>query len=72
MSIDLAQLLNLDPIEKLKIIVALEESMASADPIALTPEQQDEIRRRKAEMLADPESALDWDEVERQLGNRDA
>lgn len=67
MSIDLSQLLSLDPVEKLKIIVALEDSLATGGPIALTPEQQDEIRRRKAEMLANPDSALDWDEVQRRL-----
>lgn len=67
MSVDLSELLNLDPVEKLRIIAALEESLANQGPLQLSPEQRDEIRRRKRELDANPESAISWEVLEQYL-----
>lgn len=73
MSYDLTELLNLQTTEKLRLIGALWDSIDSSatEPYQLTPQQQDEIRRRKAEMDAHPESCLEWSEIERYLDSQD-
>ena len=71
MSIDLTQLLSLDPIEKLRIIAALEDSLAPTGPITLTAEQIEELRRRKREHELNPESAIGWETLERYLDAED-
>lgn len=74
MSYDLSELLGLQTPEKLRLIGALWDSIGDSPtaPFRLSPEQQDEIRRRKAEMLANPESTLEWSEIERFLDSNDA
>jgi putative addiction module component (TIGR02574 family) len=74
MSIDLSQLLGLPTPEKLRLIDALWDSIEEApvSPVVLTAEQQDEIRRRDAEMSADPSSCADPADIDRLLKAEDA
>ncbi len=66
----LAELLKLSASERAEIAMALWESLTDAereDELALTPEQEAELDRRLAEHIANPGSAIPWDEVRRKL-----
>ena len=66
----LTKLLELPPRERVDIAMALWDSLTPAEQEAefeLTPEQRAELDRRLAEHLADPASAIPWDEVRRKL-----
>ena len=52
--------------------MALWESLTDAereDEMALTPEQEAELDRRVAEHIANPDSAIPWEEVRRKLAD---
>ena len=66
----LAELLKLSPKERAEIAMALWESLTDTEreaELALTPEQEAELDRRLAEHIANPGSAIPWDEVRRKL-----
>jgi putative addiction module component (TIGR02574 family) len=66
----LARLLKLPPEERIELALALWESLGDTDREAaftLSDEQRAELDREMAEHLADPESSLPWDVVERRL-----
>jgi putative addiction module component (TIGR02574 family) len=66
----LAELLRLPASQRVEIAMALWESLTEADreaELALTPEQEAELDRRLAEHVANPGSAIPWDEVRRKL-----
>ena len=66
----LTKLLELPATERVDIAMALWDSLTPAAQEAefeLTPEQRAELDRRLAEHLADPASAIPWDEVRRKL-----
>jgi putative addiction module component (TIGR02574 family) len=66
----LAELLKLSARERAEIAVALLESLTDDEreaELALTPEQETELDRRLAEHIANPGSAIPWDEVRRKL-----
>ena len=66
----LAELLNLSARDPIEIAMALWESLAETEreaELALTPEQEVELDRRLAEHIANPASAIPWDEVRRKL-----
>ena len=66
----LAELLKLSPKERADIAMALWESLTDAErenELALTPEQEAELDRRLAEHIANPGSAIPWDDVRRKL-----
>ena len=66
----LAELLKLSPRERAEIAMALWESLTDTEreaELALTPEQEAELDRRLAEHIANPGSAIPWDEVRRKL-----
>jgi putative addiction module component (TIGR02574 family) len=66
----LAKLLELPATERVDIAMALWESLTPAEQEAefdLTPEQRAELDRRLAEHIANPASAIPWDEVRRKL-----
>lgn len=68
MSYDLSELLTLGTPEKLRLIGALWDSIdESPEFVRLTEAQLQEVRRRDAEMSADPDASADPDEVERLL-----
>jgi putative addiction module component (TIGR02574 family) len=66
----LAKLLELPATERVDIAMALWDSLTPAEQGAecdLTPEQRAELDRRLAEHIANPASAIPWDEVRRKL-----
>lgn len=66
----LAALLKLSAAERVEIAMALWESLTDAEraaELALTPEQEAELDRRLAEDVANPGSAIPWDDVRREL-----
>lgn len=66
----LAELLKLSARERAQIAMALWESLTDGEREAefvLTPEQEAELDRRLAAHLANPSSAIPWDEVHRKL-----
>jgi putative addiction module component (TIGR02574 family) len=66
----LTKLLELPATDRVDIALALWDSLTPAEQEAefdLTPEQRAELDRRLAEHIADPASAIPWDEVHRKL-----
>lgn len=66
----LSELLKLPADERIEIALALWESLDDAQreaELALSPEQAAELDRRLAEHLANPGSAIPWEEVRRKL-----
>jgi putative addiction module component (TIGR02574 family) len=56
--------------ERVEIAMALWESLTDAErgaELGLTPEQEAELDRRLAEHIANPGSAIPWEEVRRKL-----
>ena len=69
----LAELLKLPASERVEIAMALWESLTDAEreaELALSPEQEAELDRRLPEHIANPGSAIPWDEVRRKLAGR--
>lgn len=69
-STSLSELLKLPAAERVKLAMALWESLSGAErdaELALSPEQQAELDRRWAEHLKNPDSAIPWDQVRRKL-----
>jgi putative addiction module component (TIGR02574 family) len=68
----LAELLKLTPGQRIEIAMALWDSLSDderAAELALTPEQEAELDRRISEHVADPGSAIPWDDVRRKLAS---
>jgi putative addiction module component (TIGR02574 family) len=66
----LTKLLELPATERVDIAMALWDSLTPTEQEAefdLTPEQRAELDRRLAEHVADPTSAVPWEEVRRKL-----
>jgi putative addiction module component (TIGR02574 family) len=66
----LAELLKLSASDRVEIVMALWESLSEterAGQLALTLEQEAVLDRRLAEHIANPASAVPWDEVRRKL-----
>ena len=66
----LAELLRLPASQRVELAIALWESLTDAEreaELVLTPEQETELDRRLAEHVANPGSAIPWDEVRRKL-----
>ncbi len=69
-SSNLANLLKLPAGERAELAMALWESLSDREresELELTPEQEAELDRRWADHLANPESAIPWNEVRRKL-----
>jgi putative addiction module component (TIGR02574 family) len=62
-------LLNLSPSERLMLVQDLWDSLSEED-IPLTPEQKDELDRRKAAYQANPSSGSSWEDVKRRIIER--
>jgi putative addiction module component (TIGR02574 family) len=71
MPIDIEALKQLSSEEKLRIIHELWEDL-SANPgdIPVSEAVLEEVERRRAEMLANPASAVPWEEVKRRIKER--
>jgi len=68
----LAELLKLSASDRVEIVMALWESLSAterAGQLALTLEQEAELDQRLAEHIANPASAVPWDEVRRKLAD---
>lgn len=68
----LAELLKLPASERIEIAMALWDSLTDVEreaELALTPEQEAELDRRVAEHIANPDSAIPWEEVRRKLAD---
>ena len=68
----LAVLLKLPAKDRVELAMALWESLTDAEreaEFALTPEQEAELDRRLTEHLANPGSAIPWEEVRRKLAS---
>ena len=66
----LSQILKLPAHERAELAMALWESLTDAEretELTLSTEQEAELDRRWAEHLADPTSAVPWEEVRRKL-----
>jgi putative addiction module component (TIGR02574 family) len=66
----LAELLKLSARDRIEIVMTLWESLSETEraaQFALTPEQKAELDHRLAEHIANPASAVAWDEVRRKL-----
>ena len=71
-SSNLANLLKLPPDERAELAMALWESLTDQEresELDLSSDQKAELDRRWAEHLANPESAIPWEEVRRRLRN---
>jgi putative addiction module component (TIGR02574 family) len=69
-SSDLAHLLKLPADERAELAMALWDSLTNEErdaELELSPEQRVELDRRWAEHLANPESAVPWEDVRRKL-----
>ena len=70
---DLAELLKLPAVDRAELAITLWESLTDEErgaELMLGPEERAELDRRWAEHLADPGSAISWQDVRRKLGNR--
>ncbi len=68
----LAELLKLSASDRIEIAMALWDSLAETDrdaQLAVTPEQEADLDRRLAEHIANPASAIRWNEVRRNLAD---
>ena len=66
----LAELLKLSVSDRVEIAMALWESLSEterAEQLPLAVEQEAELDRRLAEHIANPASAVPWDEVRKKL-----
>ena len=69
---DLAELLKLPAVDRAGLAITLWESLTDEErgaELKLGPEERAELDRRWAEHLADPGSAISWQDVRRKLGN---
>lgn len=69
-SSNLANLLKLPADERAELAMALWESLTDQEresELELSSDQKAELDRRRAEHLANPESAIPWEEVRRKL-----
>jgi putative addiction module component (TIGR02574 family) len=74
MSPSLSELLKLSARERAELAMALWESLSGAEresELELMPEEGAELDRRWADHVRRPESAIPWDEVRRQLLDRE-
>lgn len=73
MSAEFEQLFHLSVSERLQLVQELWDSIASQpDAVPVPKWQKDELARRKAEYLKDPNSGRSWDEVQRRILGGDA
>ena len=69
---DLAELLKLPAVDCAELAITLWKSLTDQErgaELKLGPEERAGLDRRWAEHLADPRSAISWQDVRRKLGN---
>lgn len=73
-STKLPDLLKLPPRERAELAIVLWDSLSGAEreaELSLTPEQSVELDRRWAQHLANPDTAVSWDDARRRLWGTD-
>ena len=71
MSPDVTSIFDLSPSEKLELVEDLWDDLASRpEDVPVHDWQKEELARRKANLLKDPASGLNWDEVQRRVRSR--
>ena len=68
-----AELMKLSTAERLELVEELWDSIAAdseGEPFPVSPEQQEELRRRLRELEMHPERARPWSEVRQRLWAR--
>jgi putative addiction module component (TIGR02574 family) len=73
-STSLSELLKLPPGDRAELAMALWESLSDVEreaELTLTDEQAAELDRRRAQHLANPQTAVPWSEVRRRLLGRE-
>lgn len=66
-----SSIFDLSPAEKLQLVEDLWDDLAATpDDVPLHEWQKEELDRRQANLLNNPESALSWDEVKRRVRSR--
>lgn len=71
MSADYSHLFELPTAEKLQLVEDLWDDIAASDePLPLPQWQIDELRRRKALRLANPNAGSTWEEVQQRILGR--
>jgi putative addiction module component (TIGR02574 family) len=63
----LQQLLELTPEERIELAEDLWDSVEADEMPPLTPEQKQEVERRYAELINEPEKGLKWEDVKARL-----
>ena len=66
MNAEFASLLKLGRAERLQLVEDLWDSLAAEEAPPVTAAQSDELRRRRARFLQQPDSGLNWEQVQRQ------
>jgi putative addiction module component (TIGR02574 family) len=62
---------DLSPPEKLQLVEDLWDDLAaSPDTVPVHEWQKDELERRKANLMNNPASAVDWEDVKRRIRSR--
>ena len=62
---------DLTPSEKLQLVEDLWDDLAATpDAVPVHEWQKRELERRKANLMAHPESALSWDEIKKRVRRR--
>ena len=62
---------DLSPSEKLQLVEDLWDDLASTpEAVPVLDWQKDELARRKANLLSNPASGLEWEEVQRRVRSR--
>jgi putative addiction module component (TIGR02574 family) len=61
---------DLTPAEKLQLQDLWDDLAATPDDVPIHEGQKEEVARRKANLMKDPSSGLDWNEVQRRIRRR--
>lgn len=73
MNPELSQLFELGISEKLQLVEDLWDNIASdADAVPVPDWQKEELARRKAEHVQNPDAGASWEEVKQRIRSRDA
>ena len=67
----ITSIFDLSPAEKLQLVEDLWDDLAAAPEVVPVQDwQKQELARRKANLLNNPASGLDWEEVKRRVRSR--
>jgi putative addiction module component (TIGR02574 family) len=71
MNSNIASVFDLSPSEKLQLVEDLWDDLAATpEAVPVHAWQEEELERRKANLLKNPASGLSWEEVQRRVRSR--